>query len=48
MEYYSAIIKNTGMNFADKGMEEENIILRDITETQKDFMRIMYSLIHGY
>ena len=35
------------MNFADKWMEFENIILSEITQTQKD-MHSMYSLIGGY
>jgi hypothetical protein len=40
MEYYSAI-KNK-----DKWMELENIILSEVTQTQKD-MHGMYSLIRG-
>ena len=47
MKYYSAI-KNKGiMNFADKWMELGNIILSEVTQTQKD-MHSMYSWISGY
>ena len=47
MEYNSAI-KNKGIvNFADKWIELENIILSKITQTQKD-IHGMYSLISGY
>ena len=35
------------MNFAGKWMELENIILSEVTQTQKD-MHGMYSLISGY
>ena len=36
MEYYSAI-KNEGiMKFTSKWMEHENIILSEVTETQKE------------
>jgi hypothetical protein len=35
------------MSFAGKWMELENIILSEVTETQKD-MHSMYSLISGY
>ena len=35
------------MNFVGKWMELENIILSEVTQTQKD-MHGMYSLISGY
>jgi hypothetical protein len=35
------------MSFAGKWMELENIILSEVTQTQKD-MHGMYSLINGY
>ena len=47
MEYYSEIINKDIMNFAGKWMELENIILSEVTQTQKD-MHGMYSLIRGY
>ena len=47
MEYYS-IIKNVDiLSFAGKWMELENIILSEVTQTQKDIHR-MYSIISGY
>ena len=49
MEYYSDI-KNENediLTFAGKWMELENIILGEITQTQKD-MHGIYSLISGY
>ena len=47
MEFYSAI-KNEGiLTFAGKWIEVENIILSEVTQTQKD-MHAMYSLISGY
>jgi hypothetical protein len=46
MEYSSAM-KNKGiMNFVGKWMEQENI-LSEVTQTQKDTQG-MYSLISGY
>jgi hypothetical protein len=36
MEYYSAIKSNDIMKFAGKWLELENIILREVTQTQKD------------
>jgi hypothetical protein len=36
MEYNSAIKNEDIMNFADKCMELENIILSEVTQTQKD------------
>jgi hypothetical protein len=47
MEYYPAI-KNEGIkSFTPKWMELENIILSEVTQTQKD-MHGMYSLISGH
>jgi hypothetical protein len=36
MEYYTAIKNGDIMNFAGKWMELENIILDEVTQTQKD------------
>jgi hypothetical protein len=47
MEYYSAIKNKDIMNFAGKFMEVENIILGEVTLTQKDIYG-MYSLISVY
>jgi hypothetical protein len=47
MEYYSAIKKEGILSFAGKWMELENVILSELTQTQKD-MHGMYSLISGY
>jgi hypothetical protein len=47
MKYYSTIKNEDIQSFAGKWMELENIILSDITQTQKD-MHGMYSLISGY
>jgi hypothetical protein len=47
MEYYSAIKKEDILSFAGKWMELENIILSEVTQTQKD-MHGMYSLLSGY
>ena len=47
MEYYSAIKKKSIMNFTGKRMELENIILSEVTQSQKD-MHGMYSLISEY
>ena len=46
MEYYTAE-KNDSLNFARKLMELENIILSEVTQTQKDNYH-MYSLIGGF
>ena len=43
MEYYLAIKNKDIMDFAGKWIELENIILNEITQTQKD-MHSMYSL----
>jgi hypothetical protein len=42
-EYYSAIKIEDITNFPGKGMEWENIILSEVTQTQKD-MQDMYVL----
>jgi hypothetical protein len=47
MEYYSAIKNEDIMCLAGKLMVLENIILCEVTETQKD-MHGIYSLIRGY
>jgi len=47
MEYYSATKNKDILSFAGKWMELENIILSEVTQTQKD-MPGMYSLISGY
>jgi hypothetical protein len=47
MEFYSTIKNNDFMKFAGKWMELENIILSEVTQTQKN-MHGMYSLISGY
>ena len=44
MEYYTAEKNNDSLNFAEKWMELENIILSEVTQTQKDNYH-MYSLI---
>jgi hypothetical protein len=44
MGYYSAIKNKDAMNFSGKWMELENIILCEITQSQKD-THGMYSLI---
>ena len=46
-EYYSATKNKDIMHFADKWMELENIILSEVTHTQKD-MHDTYSLISEY
>jgi hypothetical protein len=47
MEYYSAIKNNKLMKFLGKWMELENIILSEITQSQKN-THGMHSLISGY
>ena len=47
MKYYSAIKNEVILIFVDKWMELENIILTEVTQTQKD-MHGMYSLISRY
>jgi hypothetical protein len=40
MEYYSAIKNEDILSFAGKWMELENIILSEVTQTQKDLHRV--------
>ena len=47
MEYYSAIKNNEFMKFLGKWMELENIILSEVTQSQKN-THGMHSLIGGY
>jgi hypothetical protein len=47
IKYYSAIKNEDILHFAGKWMELENIILSEVTQTQKD-MHDMYSLMSGY
>jgi hypothetical protein len=47
MECYLAIMNEDILSFAGKWMELENIILSEVTQTQKD-MHGMYSLTSGY
>ena len=47
MEYYSAIRNNKFMKFLDKWMELENIILSEVTQSQK-INHGIYSLRSGY
>jgi hypothetical protein len=47
MKYYSAIKNKDILTFAGKWMELENIILSEVSQTQKGIHR-MYSLINGY
>jgi hypothetical protein len=47
MEYYSAIKNNGFMKFLDKWMYLENIILSEVTQSQKKSLDI-HSLISGY
>ena len=47
MEYYSAIKKNEFMKFLGKWMYLEDIILSEVTQSQKKSLD-MHSLISGY
>jgi hypothetical protein len=47
MEYYSAIKNNEFMKFLDKWMVLEDIILSEVTQSQKSTCDI-HSLISGY
>ena len=47
MEYYSAIRNNEFTKFVDKWMEMENIIISEVTQSQK-ISHGMHSLISGY
>jgi hypothetical protein len=47
MEYYSAIKENEFMKYLGKWMDLEDIILSEVTQSQKN-SHDMYSLISGY
>jgi hypothetical protein len=47
MEYYSAIKNNGFMKFLDKWMYLEDIILSEVTQSQKKSLDV-HSLISGY
>jgi hypothetical protein len=47
MEYYSAIKNNEFMKFLDKWMDLEDIILSEVTQSQKN-THDLYSLVSGY
>jgi hypothetical protein len=47
MHYYSAIKDDEFMKFLGKWMKVENIILSEVTQSQKK-THGMYSLINGY
>jgi hypothetical protein len=47
MDYYLAIKNEDNTNFAGKWLELENIILSEVTQSQKDTHGV-YSLISGY
>jgi hypothetical protein len=47
MEYHSAIENNEFMKFLGKLLDLENIILSEVTKSQKN-THDMYSLISGY
>jgi hypothetical protein len=47
MEYYSAIKNNEFMKFLGKWMNQEGIILSEVTQSQKN-SHDMYALISGY
>ena len=47
MEYYSAIKNNEFIKFSDKWMDLEDIILSEVTQSQKN-THDMHSLISGY
>jgi hypothetical protein len=47
MEYYSAIKKNEFMKLLGKWMDLEDIILSEVTQSQKNSLD-MHSLISGY
>ena len=47
MKYYSAIKNKDIMDLAGKWMDLEDIILSDVTQTQKD-IHGTYSLTSGY
>lgn len=45
MEYYSPTRKNEILNFVGKWMELEKIILKEITQTQKDTHHMFFSCV---
>ena len=47
MEYYSAIKNNELMKFLGNWVEQENTILSEVTQSQKN-THYMHSLISGY
>ena len=47
MEYYTAIKSNDFMKFTGKLVELENIILSEVTQSQK-YTHGMYSVMSGY
>ena len=47
MDYYSAIKNDEFMKFLGKWMDLENIILSEVTQSQKN-THVMHSLINGY
>jgi hypothetical protein len=47
MEYYSAIKNNEFMEFLGKWMDQEDIILRLVTQSEKN-THDMHSLVSGY
>jgi hypothetical protein len=47
MEYYSAMKNNELKKFLGKWMELENIILSEVTQSQKN-IHSLHSLISGY
>jgi hypothetical protein len=47
MEFYAAMNKNKMISFAGKWMELENIILSEVSLTQKT-KNHMFSLIYGH
>jgi len=47
MEYYSAIKNNEFMKFLDTWMDLEDIILSEVTQSQKN-THAMHSVISGY
>ena len=47
MEYYSAIKKNQIMPFTATWMEQETLILREVTQKEKDKYH-MISLVSGF
>jgi hypothetical protein len=47
MEYYSAVKNNEFMKFLGKWMDLEDIILSEVTQSQKNSLD-MYSLTSGY